>query len=197
MPEFARRVLEVLRQPLEDGCVRIARAAGTSCFPARFVLLGAMNPCPCGYAGDPIRECRCTPVQVDRYRGRISGPLRDRIDLVVDTPAVPVGQLRGAAGEPSEAIRARVLAARERQTARYGAGGIRVNADLTGRALARHCSPDPSGLALLSSAASRLSLSARGHDRLLKVARTIADLEGAESIAAPHVAEALQYRPLR
>jgi magnesium chelatase family protein len=195
MPEFDRRVLEVMRQPLEEGRVTIARAARTAVFPARFVLAAAMNPCPCGYAGDDRRACRCSPAQVARYRGRLSGPLRDRIDLIVEVPAVPVTVLADSApGESSDAIRLRVLRARERQRHRYGGGGPRTNAELRGSRLADVCRLDAEGRALLRQAVARFGLSARGYDRVLKVARTIADLAIADEIGAGHVAEALQYR---
>ena len=181
MPEFDRRVLEVLRQPLEEGRVTIARAARTAVFPARFVLVAAMNPCPCGFLGDQRRECRCTPTQIARYRGRISGPLRDRIDLIVDVAAVPVRAITDAApGESSAVVRDRVAAARAAQRTRP--------------ATAMSRKPDAKGRALLRAAIDRLGLSARGYDRVLKVARTIADLAASESVKADHVAEALQYR---
>jgi magnesium chelatase family protein len=195
MPEFDRRVLEVLRQPLEDGRVTIARAARTAAFPARFVLVAAMNPCPCGFLGDDRRPCRCTPTQIAKYRGRLSGPLRDRIDLIVEVPAVPVQAIAdGPAGESSAAVRARVCAARQVQQTRGGANGARTNADLRGRAVAHACRPDQAGRDLLRRAVEQLGLSARGYDRVLKVARTIADLAGAPGVEADHVAEALQYR---
>jgi magnesium chelatase family protein len=195
MLEFHRHVLEVLRQPLEQGTVSIARAARTAVFPARFILVGAMNPCPCGYAGDPRRECRCTPQQIDRYRSRLSGPLRDRMDLTVEVPALSPDSLDTAAqGERSTTVRARVIAARERQTARYGSDGPRANAALSPSLLARHARPDAAGLKLLTTAVQRLGLSARAYDRVKKVARTIADLAGDESVTAEHVAEALQFR---
>jgi magnesium chelatase family protein len=195
MLEFHRHVLEVLRQPLEQGTVSIARAARTAMFPARFILVGAMNPCPCGYAGDPRRECRCTPQQVDRYRSRLSGPLRDRMDLNVEVPALSPDSLDMAAhGEPSIAVRARVMAARARQRERYGRDGPRANAALSPSLLARHARPDPAGLKMLAAAVQRLGLSARGYDRVRKVARTIADLAGDEIVSADHVAEALQFR---
>ena len=195
MPEFDRRVLEVLRQPLEEGRVTIARAARTAVFPARFVLVAAMNPCPCGFEGDPRRACRCTPGQIARYRGRLSGPLRDRIDLIVDVPAVAVAAIAdGSPGEASSTVRERVLRAREIQRARYGPEGPRANADARGAAVARWCRPNAEGRALLRRATESFGLSARGYDRVLKVSRTIADLAGADAIAADHVAEALQYR---
>jgi magnesium chelatase family protein len=195
MPEFDRRVLEVLRQPLEEGRVTIARAARTAVFPARFVLVAAMNPCPCGFLGDTRRECRCTPTQVSRYRGRLSGPLRDRLDLIVDVPAVPVHAIADAVpGEASAPVRERVRAARAVQQARYGASGSRTNALLRSSHVSKFCKPDPNGRALLRTAIDRLGLSARGYDRVLKVARTIADLASAETVTTEHVAEALQYR---
>jgi magnesium chelatase family protein len=195
MLEFSRHVLEVLRQPLEEGCVTIARAARTAVFPARFMLAGAMNPCPCGFLGDTVRECRCTPQQIARYRDRLSGPLRDRLDLTVDVPALPPDALSAtAAGEASAPIRARVVAARQRQIERYAADGVRTNAELTPALMSRYCVMDTSAARLLSAAVGRMALSARGYDRVRKVARTIADLAGAETIAGDHVAEALQFR---
>jgi len=195
MLEFTRHVLEVLRQPLEEGRVTVARAARTSIFPARFMLVGAMNPCPCGYAGDPSRECRCTPQLVARYRDRLSGPLRDRLDLTIDVPALAPDVLSDSlAGEPSSAVRARVVAARARQHARADGTGLRTNAELTPSLMREHCAIDRAGVRLLASAIRRLALSARGYDRVRKVARTIADLAGSDAITADHLAEALQFR---
>ena len=193
MPEFDRRVLEALRQPIEEGRITVSRALRSVAFPARFVLVAAMNPCPCGYHGDPKRVCRCTPQQTTRYHNRLSGPLRDRLDLVVEVDAVPISQLtEGPPGEPSSAVRLRVLAARERQLARPTRA--RVNATLTGTELKKVAPLDPSCRRLLERSAERLHMSARAFHRVIRVSRTIADLAGVDAIALDHLGEALQYR---
>ncbi|HSL01825.1 MAG TPA: YifB family Mg chelatase-like AAA ATPase [Rubrobacteraceae bacterium] len=190
-PEFGRPTLEVLRQPLEDGHVTISRVAATLSYPARLTLVCSMNPCPCGYAGDRRRKCRCTLGQIERYQGRISGPLLDRIDLFVDVPRLTREELRaGGPSEPSERIRERVGRARERQTARQGA----PNSTLAGRRLREACALRGECEALFSRAIDRMGLSGRGHDRVLRVARTVADIAGEKRIAVEHLAEALNYR---
>jgi len=196
LPEFKRPTLEVLRQPLEDGCVTISRAAGSLTFPAEFVLVAALNPCPCGFYGDRKRRCRCSLVQVQRYRQRISGPLLDRIDLHLEVPAVTYNEMsRTEPGESSASIRGRVLKARALQTARLGGGG-RCNGRMRPREIRQHCALDGHSAALLQSAVQSLNLSARAYDRILKVERTIADLEEAARIEAPHLQEAISYRSL-
>ena len=194
LPEFDRRVLEVLREPLETGEIHISRAARQARFPARFQLVGAMNPCPCGYLGDPRGDCRCTPEQVERYRGRVSGPLLDRIDLQLFVPRPDRSQLRPDAppGEPSRDVRERTAAARRRQITRQG----RANAMLDQAGIRRHCRPDGEGQQLLEQAGERLGLSARGWHRILRLARTLADLDGCEQIGAHHIGEAVGYRGL-
>jgi magnesium chelatase family protein len=197
LPEFQRNVLEVLRQPLEDGNVTIARASMTLTFPARFMLAAAMNPCPCGFFNDPSRECTCTPPIIQRYVSKISGPLLDRIDIHIDMPAVKFQELRQeAGGESSDQIRTRVVAARQRQLHRYQGEKIYCNAQMSHRQLRKYCNISADCERLLESAMTRLGLSARAHDRILKVARTIADLEGAEAISTSHISEAIQYRSL-
>jgi magnesium chelatase family protein len=191
LPEFSRTTLEVLRQPLEDGHVTISRVAATLSYPARVTLVGSMNPCPCGYAGDSRRACRCSAAQVERYHGRISGPLLDRIDLFVDVPRLTRDELRGGGpSEPSEAIRERVTRARDAQIKRQGA----PNSALAGRTLREACALRGDAEALFSRAIDRMALSGRGHDRVMRVARTVADLSGEKEIAVEHLAEALNYR---
>jgi magnesium chelatase family protein len=192
LPEFNRNVLEVLREPMESGRVVISRAASQAEFPARFQLVAAMNPCPCGYAGDRSGRCRCTADQVQRYRGRLSGPLLDRIDLHVEVarPDRMPGSDSEAAPECSAAVRQRVVAARERQLARAGM----PNAHLGGTLVRAHCVLDALTRRFLEEAAQRVGLSPRACQRILKVARTVADLEGASAIAGEHVAEAIAYR---
>ncbi|MEY5100747.1 MAG: hypothetical protein RJA36_3466 [Pseudomonadota bacterium] len=191
LPEFPRNALEALREPLESGQIRISRAARQTEFPARFQLVAAMNPCPCGHLGSRLRACRCTPDQIARYQGRLSGPLLDRIDLQVEVPALPAQELLGApAGESSAAVRERVLTARERAERRQG----HANQLLQGDALERHAALDDAATQFLQKAATRLGWSGRATHRALRVARTIADLAGSDSIAVPHLAEAMQYR---
>jgi magnesium chelatase family protein len=197
LPEFHRRSLEVLRQPLEQGQVTISRALNSTTFPARFVLVAAMNPCPCGYLGDPRHACKCQPPQIERYMGKISGPLLDRIDLHIEVPGVPFQELSANAdGTSSATMRAQVSAARAVQQKRFGADGALLNSRMSTRQLRRHCVLDEEGKGLLKAAMDELGLSARAHDRILRVARTIADLEGAPDIKAAHVIEAIGYRSL-
>ena len=200
LPEFDRSVLEVLRQPLEDQKVTISRAAMSLTFPASFMLAAAMNPCPCGFWNDPTRECRCTPLQIQRYVGRISGPLLDRIDIHIDVPAVRFRDLAGNEPAPetdsSANIRERVIKARTRQRERLQGEGIFSNAAMTPRLIRRYCAIDTESEQMLERAMARLGLSARAYDRILKVSRTIADLEDSDAIRAPHVAEAVGYRSL-
>jgi magnesium chelatase family protein len=191
-------VLEVLRQPLEDGLVTLSRAAVSLSFPARFMLAAAMNPCPCGYFGGGGQTCRCSEMDVERYRSRVSGPLLDRIDIHLEVPAVPYPDLVGArAEESSAAVRDRVEQARAIQRVRFsGERGIHANAHMTTRHLRRYCDLAAPVEALLRQAVHRLGLSARAYHRVLKIARTIADLDGAQSLDTGHVSEAVQYRSL-
>jgi magnesium chelatase family protein len=196
LPEFGQRTLEVLRQPLEDKIITIARAQGSLTFPANFMLVGAMNPCPCGYYGDPVRECTCNSTLISRYQKRISGPLLDRIDIHVDVPRVDYEKLSDdRRGEPSETIRQRIQAARERQQQRFAGTAMACNADMGPGEVRAFCKVDENSKSLLKSAMQQLQLSARAYHRILKLARTIADLEGVADIQLHHIAEALQYRP--
>ena len=197
-PEFRRPVLDSLRQPLEEGTVTLTRVSGSLRYPARFMLIAAMNPCPCGYYGDRSRECVCTPHQIRKYRAKLSGPLQDRIDIHIEVPPVPVHELHddGPVPEASNSIRARVVEARQRQAGRYRQDRIYTNAQLKPRLLKRYCGLDTRGQDLLEQSMVRLGLSARAHGRILRVARTIADLAASEKIEALHVAEAIQYRSL-
>ena len=197
LPEFRKNVLEVLRQPLEETRITISRAVGSITYPASVMLVAAMNPCPCGFYGDPTKECTCSALLVQRYRSRISGPLLDRIDIQVEVPAVRYRELADrAASESSAAIRDRVDRARAIQLARFRGRPIFCNAQMSARDLRRHCQPDDDAEKLLENAMTKLGLSARAYTRILKVARTIADLGGAADIASTHVAEAIQYRSL-
>ena len=198
LPEFRRTVLEVLRQPLEDGLVTLSRAAVSLSFPARFMLAAAMNPCPCGYFGAAGQTCRCSDLDVERYRSRVSGPLLDRIDIHLEVPSVPYADLVGErAEESSAAVRARVERARDIQRSRFsGERGIYANAHMTARHLRRHCALSSPVESLLRQAVHRLGLSARAYHRVLKIARTIADLDGAQALDTDHVSEAVQYRSL-
>lgn len=198
LPEFQRNVLEVMRQPLEDGCVTIARAALSVSFPARFMLAAAMNPCPCGFFGDPMRECHCTRAQIQRYVSKISGPLLDRIDIHIEVPAVKYKELRATDDiEPSARVRERVMQARQIQMDRYkGEKKVYANSQMPPKLIRKFCAISADGEKLLEAAIQRLGLSARAHDRILKVSRTIADLDSSESIEPKHLSEAIQYRTL-
>lgn len=197
LPEFKKHVLEVLRQPLEDGKVTISRALASITYPARMMLISALNPCPCGYLGDPTHTCSCAPRDIHRYRSRISGPLMDRIDLHIEVPAVKYRDLADRTdGENSAAIASRVEEAREIQRERYKPSKIHANAQMSPRLIRKHCELDAAGSRLLEMVTDRLGLSARSYTRLLKVARTIADLERSDSVREQHLSEAIQYRSL-
>ena len=195
LPEFSPAVLEPMRQPLEDGSITISRATGSVTYPSRFMLVCAMNPCKCGWYGHPSGRCRCAPRDVRRYHARVSGPLLDRIDIIVEVPALEFDELtEPSAGEPSRAIRARVNAARAVQRARYGDDTTTTNAHMGPRALAEFCALSPECEQLMHQAFDSMALTARSYDRILRVARTIADLDGAQTIGLTHLAEAIQYR---
>ena len=198
LPEFQRNVLEVMRQPLEDGAVTIARAAISVTFPSRFMLAAAMNPCPCGFFGDPTRECHCTPPLIQRYVSKISGPLLDRIDIHIEVPAVKYKELRSQhVAEDSNSVRQRVIRARQAQLKRYAEEKkVYANAQMPPKLIRKHCAISAEGEKLLENAITRLGLSARAHDRILKVSRTIADLDGSAGIQPNHLSEAVQYRSL-
>jgi magnesium chelatase family protein len=197
LPEFQRNVLEVLRQPVEDGTVTISRAAMSLTFPSRFMLAAAMNPCPCGFFNDPSRECTCTPPLIQRYVSKISGPLLDRIDIHIDMPAVRYQELRqDSGGESSDLIRERVIKARQRQLRRFAGEKIYSNAQMSSRQIRKYCNISADCERLLESAMTRLGLSARAHDRILKVALTVSDLAAADAISTDHISEAIQYRSL-
>lgn len=197
LPEFNRQTLEVLRQPLEDGCVTISRALTSATFPANFILIASLNPCPCGFRNDPLRECGCSVMQVERYMSKISGPLLDRIDLHIEVPAVPFKELSSKAdGTSSASMRTEVWGARELQVARFAESTTRSNAQMTSRQIRQCCPLDDLCTNLLRQSITELGLSARAHDKVIRVARTIADLERSEAIRPEHVSEAVNYRML-
>jgi len=198
LPEFGTRVLEVMRQPMEDKIVTISRAQGTLTFPANFMLIAAMNPCPCGYFGDPVKECTCSLSMVSRYQKRISGPLLDRMDIHIEVPRVDYDKLSSdRLGEPSAAMRERVEAARGIQRRRFEGTELACNADMGPAEVRQYCEVDQAGKSLLRAAMQQLAMSARAYHRILKLARTIADLAGSERIETAYLAEAIQYRPRR
>jgi len=195
--EFPRHILEMIRQPLEDGTATVSRAKGTITFPAQFILIAAMNPCPCGYFGTGMRKCNCTPRQIERYMAKVSGPLMDRIDIHIDVPPVTFHKLRSRSRQSeSVVIRDRIVAARRVQKERFGDGKVMTNARMTHKQLEEHCALDEACVQLLKQAMVEFALSARAHDKICKVARTIADLEGEKDINARHIAEAISYRKL-
>jgi magnesium chelatase family protein len=197
LPEFNRRTLEVLRQPLEDGTITISRALNSSRFPADFILIAALNPCPCGYRNDPRRQCHCTVPQIERYMAKISGPLLDRIDLHLEVPAVAFRELStGTPGTSSAQMREQVVAARARQRERFAGGKTRSNAHMSHRQIRATCVLDSAGMNILKASMTELGLSARAHDKILRVARTIADLDASDAITAVHLSEAINYRML-
>jgi magnesium chelatase family protein len=197
LPEFSAQALETLRQPLEDHLVTITRVSGSLTFPANFVLVAAMNPCPCGYYGDPVKECTCSPTLISRYQKKISGPLLDRIDIHIEVPRVEYEKLFDKRqGEPSAAIRSRVERARKVQQERFAeVSGVACNSEMRPAEIREHCELDATAQSLMKAAMRQMHLSARAYHRILKLARTIADLSGNATIEAPHLAEALQYRP--
>jgi magnesium chelatase family protein len=197
LPEFNRRTLEVLRQPLEDGTVTISRALSSTTFPAAFMLIAALNPCPCGYRGDTRRNCHCTPPQIERYMSKISGPLLDRIDIHIEVPSVPFSELSGGKpGTSSAEMREQVMLARRAQAARFQGTLTRHNAHMSHRQTRQFCKLDDECRNLLKASMTELGLSARAHDKVLRVARTIADLDSSETIRPHHLNEAINYRML-
>jgi magnesium chelatase family protein len=197
LPEFNRRTLEVLRQPLEDGTVTISRALQSTTFPANFLLIAALNPCPCGYRNDPRRDCHCSVPQIERYMSKISGPLLDRIDLHIEVPAVPFKELSAhTPGTSSAEMRSAVVAAREIQSTRFAGTPTRHNGKMTHRQIRSYCQLDEPAMALLRATMTELGLSARAHDKILRVARTIADLDSSAGIRPQHLSEAINYRML-
>ena len=197
LPEFKRNVLEALRQPLEDGQVTISRAITSLTYPASLMLVAAMNPCKCGFHGDPFHQCLCTPHQIQTYRSKVSGPLMDRIDIHIEVPAIKFNEISSdAQGEPSSSIRERVTRARAVQQERFKNDCIYANAHMKPRHIRKYCKIDADCQTLMEAAMNRLGLSARAYNRVLKVSRTIADIEGAANIASEHISEAIQYRSL-